>query len=334
MNFGSRIYKSFWLTLTLIIAFGVNACRQKGPDSQPQELKHVKFLIDWKAEPTYAGFYIAKEKGFFKQHGIDIEIVQGNGATVSAQVIGVGSEYTVGSCSGEATAIAVSKGIPVKSVAVLYPDISESMYSRADTPIRKPADMIGKRIGLISGSISVDEYRGLLAANHIDRSKIHEVSVGWDAAPLLSKKVDGLMNYEELTPVELKLQGYDIAVMRFADYGLHAYSLNIIANNNFLNSDSKLIHDIVDASDEGYKYLQEHPDDAAAIFSKLFPEKKPEYVKQSIAIVAKLVGNGQIGQQTQKGWEQTISTLQGLGLLAKPVTVSDVAASGFLLDTK
>lgn len=308
----------------------VIGCERKTPETQPSELTRVKLLIDWKAEPTYAGFYMAREKGFYKSRGLDVEIVEGSGATTSAQVIGVGESYFIGSCSGAATAIARSKGIPVKSVAVFYHDVPTVLYSRADTPIRKPSDMIGKRIGLIDGSISVDEYRAVVAANELDRSEIDEISVGWDVAPLLNRQVDGLMNYEELTPVQLRLQGHDIVVMRFSEFGIQAYSLNLIVNDNALVERTDTVEAIRDATIEGYEFVRVKPDEAAAIFCRLFPERSKEYVKESMKIVARLLGDGPVGQQTTPGWSATIQTLDELGLLAKPVTVEEVAASNYV----
>lgn len=296
--------------------------------SQPQSRK-VTFLIDWKAEPTYAGFYIAKEKGFYRKRGIDIDIVEGNGATTSAQVIGSGQSSFIGSCSGEATAIARSKGIPIRSVSVLYPNVPTVLYSRGDTPIRRPEDMIGKRIGIINGSITLDEYRGLLAANHIDRSQIAEVDVGFEVAPLLQKKVDGLMNYQELTPVALRLEGHDIAEMRFADFGIKAYSLNVIVNDGASRKEEETIRAVVDGTREGYELLRRDPGQAAAIFSALFPERNKDYVRESIKIVARLLGTGEVGRQTVEGWQETIKMLSSLGLLAKAVTVDEVAASNY-----
>ena len=306
-----------------------NAGTNKNTDA-PGDLKRVKLLIDWKAEPTYAGFYIAKEKGFYAKRGVDVEIVEGNGANTSAQIIGEGNSYFIGSCSGEATAIARSKGIPIRSLAVFYPNVPTVLYSRADTPIRRPEDMIGKRIGLITGSISVDEYRGLIAANNVDRSKIKEVDAGFDVAPLLSKQVDALMNYEELTPVELRLKGYDIVTMKFADFGIKAYSLNLIVNESKMQSEGDIVKAITDATIEGYQFLRSNPDESAQIFSKLYPEKDPNYVRDSMKVVAKLLGDGQIGQQTEQGWNNSINTLSSLGLLEKPVKVDDVIASQYL----
>lgn len=305
-----------------------NATNQSGQAKQP--LRKVQILLDWKAEPTYAGFFIAKQRQFYEKRGLDVEIVEGNGATTSAQIIGAGNTYFIGSCSGEATAIAKSKGIPVRSVAVFYPNVPTVLYSRGDTPIRTPSDMIGKTIGLISGSVTTDEYRGLVAANKIDRSKIKEVAAGFDVAPLLSKKVDGLMNYEELTPVELRLQGYDIVTMRFADFGLKAYSLNLIVNEAQSETERDTIKAITEATIEGYEFLRSNPDEAAMIFSSLYPERDRAYVRDSIQIVAKLLGSGRIGEQTSQGWNDTLGTLKSLKLLEREIKAEDVSLNGYV----
>lgn len=318
----------FLITLiaTLVTVLGcISGCSDRGES----DLTSVKILIDWKAEPTYAGFYIAKEKGFFKNQGLDVEIVEGSGATTSAQVIGSTDEYLMGSCSGAATAIARSRGVPIKSLAVLYQNVPTVLYSRGDNPIKVPTDMIGQKIGLISGSISVDEYRGVLAANSIMSDQIEEVSVGWDVAPLLSGQVDGLMNYEELTPVELRLQGHDIAVMRFRDHGVRAYSLNLIASESGLEKNNDLIEKATKAIVEGYVYLKQHPEDVVEVFSGLRPEKSREYIEQSVPIVSSLLGEDEVGEQTREGWETTLETLSSLGLLDAPVSLESVIAEGF-----
>jgi len=319
-------FSSVGIFLTLAAGLFVAACTRESTDKRN---KAVKLLIDWKAEPTYAGFYLAKNQGQYSKRGFDVDIVEGNGATVAAQLVGAGT-YSIASCSGEATAIARAKGIPVKSLAVFYPNVPTVIYSRGDKPIRTPADLIGKTIGTINGSITLDEYRGLLAAQRLDRSKIKEIDVGFEVAPLLSHQVDGLMNYQELTPVELRLQGNDIVTMRLADYGIKAYSLNLISNDSTIAADPKMLRAIVDATIEGYRFVRENPEQAAAILSKLFPERKPEYVRASLAEVSKLLGPGSVGEQTKEGWTDSINTLQSLGLLAKPISIDEVMAPDFV----
>ncbi|HEV8614498.1 MAG TPA: ABC transporter substrate-binding protein [Methylomirabilota bacterium] len=314
--------------LLLLVAVLAVACATERAGSQPP-LRKVKVLIDWKAGPTYAGFYLAKERGFYSRRGLDVEIVEGTGATVSAQVIGAGAPYFIGSSSAEATAIARSKGLPVRSVAVFYPSVPTVVYSRADTPIRSPQDLRGKRIGLMKGSITYDEFRGLLAANRIDRSMITEVETGFGAAPLLTRQVDGLVDYQELTPTELKTAGHDIVIMRLADFGLKAYSLNLIVNDAAMPREEAAVRAITEATIEGYELLRRNPAEAAAIFSRILPAGKKDYVLESMKIVARLVGDP-VGRQTRSGWEQTIATLEGLGLLARDVTVDEVTARDYV----
>jgi len=177
-------------------------------------LEHVDLLIDWKPAPTYAGFYIARESGAFERRGLDVRIAEGRGASISTEVIGAGREHWIGSASGAATAIGRSKGQPVKSLAVYYHDTPTVLYSHTEKPIAAPQDLYGKKIGLVSGSITVEEYRGFLAANKLKRSKITELAVGQDATPLLSGEVDGLIDYAEITPTELTAQGHRITTLR------------------------------------------------------------------------------------------------------------------------
>jgi ABC-type nitrate/sulfonate/bicarbonate transport system substrate-binding protein len=315
------------LMLLVVAVLALSCATERG--GSPPAPRHVKVLIDWKAEPTYAGFYVAKERGFYRKRGLDVEIVEGTGATVAAQLIGAGTPYFIGSSSAEATAIARSKGVPVRSVAVFYPSVPTVVYSRADTPIRNPRDLLGKRVGLMKGSITYDEYRGLLAANNLDRSRIKEVETGFDAAPLLTRRVDGLLDYQELTPMQLKADGHDIVVMRLADFGLEAYSLNLIVNDAALIREQATILAITEATIEGYEFVRKNPAEAAALFSRIFPAPKKGYVQESMKVVARLVGDS-VGIQTRRGWEQTIATLKGLGLLARDVTVDEVTARGYV----
>lgn len=296
-----------------------------GSGQEGQGLTRVELLLDWKAEPTYAGFFIAQDIGAYRRRKLDVRIAEGSGATVAAQVIGAGNQYLIGSASGAATAIAVSNGVPVVSVAVLYPEVPTVIYSRSDTPIREPRDLVGRRIGLISGSITVDEYRGMMAANGVDTSMVTHIGVGWDVAPLLTNRVDALLNYAELTPVELRIQGRQIETMRLSDFGVKAYSLNLIVNSSRLATDSATIRQVVEAVVEGYEFIRANPDSAAKLFSRRFTERDTVFVRESIRIVAEQLGTGTVGDQTTMGWEQTIAMLDQLGLLRNTISVEQVA---------
>jgi ABC-type nitrate/sulfonate/bicarbonate transport system substrate-binding protein len=288
--------------------------------------QHVDLLIDWKPGPTYAGFYLAREIEAFKRRGLDVRIVEGHGANVAAEMIGAGKEYWIGSSSASATAIGRSRDLPIRSLAVYYRRSPTVLYSRAEDRIDAPRDLIGKRVGLVAGSTTVDEYRAMLAANRIDRNRVTEVTVDWQASPLLDRKVDALLDYEELAPAELQADGKRIAVMRLADFGLRTYSLNLIVNEMAWLSEArqKTARQIAEAVQEGYQFVRDKPGESAAMFGKLFPDFSPRYLELAMQIVARQL-SPPIGSQTRLGWEDTLKILSNQRMLARAVSAEEVA---------
>jgi ABC-type nitrate/sulfonate/bicarbonate transport system substrate-binding protein len=292
-----------------------------------QPLEKVEILLDWKPLPTFAGFFIARELGAFERRGLDVTFGEVQGAQVSAETIGAGKQYWIGSSSGMATAIGRSKGLPIKSLAVYYHKTPTAIYTRAEDRIAHPRDLYGKKLGLVKGSVTNEEFRALVAANKLDRSKIAEVAVEWDPWALLEKKVDALIDYEEMTPSELLAEGRRILVMRLSDFGVRTYSLNLIVNDEAWATPAKraIAVKIAEAVQEGYSMVNERPADAAAHYSRLFPRLAPRFVDRSMVSVAQQLAPPPVGGQTRQGWEATINTLTALGLLARPITVDEVA---------
>jgi ABC-type nitrate/sulfonate/bicarbonate transport system substrate-binding protein len=293
----------------------------------PDVAQKVEILLDWKALPTFAGFYLAREMGAFERRGLEVTFAETQGAISSAEKIGSGTQYWIGSSSGIATAIGRSKGQPIKSLAVYYAKSPTVIYTRGEDRIAHPRDLYGKTLGLVPGSITNEEFRALLTANRLDRSRIKETTVSWNAYDLVEKKVDALIDYDEMAPAELIAEGRRITMIRLSDFGVKAYSLNLIVNDAAWADPAKreIAKKIGEAVQEGYNMVRERPGDAALHFSRLFPRLAPRYVDRSMATVAQQLSGPPTGQQTRAGWQATISTLETLGLLARPITVDDVA---------
>ena len=292
-----------------------------------QPLQKVEILLDWKPLPTYAGFFIARELGAFERQGLDVSFKEVQGATSAAEAIGSGKEAWIGTSSGMATVIGRSKGLPIKSLAVYYRKSPSAIFSRTEDRIAHPRDLYGKKVGLVPGSITNEEMRALFAINKLDWSQVEQVPVEWDPFALVEKKVDALVDYEEMTPAELLSEGRRILVMRLADFGVRTYSLNLIVNDQAWADPARraTAMKILDAVNEGYSLVNERPGDAANHFQRLFPRLAPNYVVRSMVSVSQQLGPPPVGAQTRNGWQDTINLLSSLKLLPKPVTVDDVA---------
>jgi len=306
-------------------ALAAPALWRAGAHAQSRE--KVELLIDWKPSPTYAGFFLAQQTGLFEKRGLDVEIVIGHGASASAEWIGRGDSTWIGSSSGAATAIARSRGAAIRSLAVYYRDTPTVIYSLAGSGIAKPQDLLGRRIGLVPGSITVEEYRALLAANRLDRTRITEVEVGWDSGALLNGKVDALIDYKEIAPAELMAGGQKLEILRLADFGVDCYSLNLIVNAAAWADPKRrpVAKRIAEALAEAYEVVRARPAAASASFMVSFPALSPRYVETGMADVARQLGAPPVGIQTRAGWQKTLATLGSLGLLQQPVTPGEVA---------
>ena len=295
--------------------------------AQAEKLEKVEILIDWRALPTFAGYYLAREMGAFERRGLHVSFAETQGALSSAAMIGEGTKYWIGSSSGIATAIGRSKGQPIKSLAVYYQKTPTVIFTRTEDRLAHPRDLYGKTLGLVPGSITNEEFRALLVANKLDRSKIKDSTVEWNAYALVEKKVDALIDYDEMSPAELIAEGRRITLIRLSDFGVKAYSLNLIVNEAAWNDPARraIAEKVVEAVQEGYNMVKERPADAAVHFSNLYPRLAPRYVDRSMATVSAQLSGPPTGVQTRAGWEATLKTLESLNLLAKPITVDDVA---------
>lgn len=311
------------LVSALASLFPAPAIAQSAPDV-PEK---VEILLDWKALPTFAGFYLAREMGAFERRGLEVTFAETQGAISSAEMIGSGTPYWIGSSSGVATAIGRSRGQPIKSLAVYYAKTPTVIYTRGEDRIAHPRDLYGKTLGLVPGSITTEEFRALVAANRLDRSRIKEITVGWSAYDLVEKKVDALIDYDEMAPSMLIAEGRRITMIRLSDFGVKAYSLNLIVNDAAWADPIRreIARNVQEAVQEGYNMVRERPADAASHFSRIFPRLAPRYVDRSTATVSQQLSGPPTGQQTRAGWEATINTLETLGLLAKPITADEVA---------
>ncbi len=316
-------FKPLLATLLMLQAasFGMPAA------TMAQPLEKVEILLDWKPLPTYGGFFIAREQGAFERRGLDVTFKEVQGATSAAGEIGAGTDCWIGTSSGMATAIGRSKGLPIKSLAVYYRKTPTVIFTRTEDRIAHPRDLYDHTLGIVPGSITNEELKALFAVNKLDLSRVTLVPVEWDPFALIEKKVDALIDYEEMTPAQLLSEGRRILLLRLADFGVRTYSLNLIVNDTAWADPHKreIARKIMEAVQEGYGMVSERPGDAAQIFSRLFPRLSPNYVVRSMVSVQLQLGQGQLGSQTRQGWQETIDLLAAQKLLARPLKVDDVA---------
>ena len=323
MSIKKYIFTVF-LTLTLLAGCG-SSDQDEASETANKDLKPLEFIIDWLPEPTYLGVYYAIDIGEFEKAGYlaTVRVIQGANRVVS--VIGTG-QYPIGVASGGATVLGRgNENIPIKSLGVIYKDISSVIYGIASKSMAKrPKDLEGMNVGLYPGSITNDEFKAFIKTNNLDESKINEVALtSGDIPILMAGEVDAVLHYNEMSPAIVdvredipKVDGERSWRLLLRDYGVKSYGVNLVTSDKALEEQGDELKKIAQAVYNGYEKACDNQSDAVSKFVERFPDKDKNHIVRGLFIVCDQLIQP-VGYQTQKSWQDTIDLFVGLGLLEK-----------------
>ncbi len=319
--------RSFVVAFALLASTSIIGCSQQ----HDKRLKNIDFLIDWKAGSEYAGYIVAKEKGFYKDEGIQVTLVEGNGANETAQLIASG-RYKIGVSSAAAVILINDKERILKSVAAVFGYSPVTLYSLEEKNIVKPKDLLGKRLGVLYQSSAYIEYKAMMNKLNINQNNINEVGISWGVEPVLNGDVDAAMGYIQNQPNLVRLQGKKVNEILVNDWGIKIYSSVIAANPEFIREDPTTAKGIVKASLKGWEYAKQNPEEAIKIILQAYPVLQEDFVKLSMESTLSLLDTSvtPFGYQGEERWKQTAEMLYQQKLTSKVVDLEQIVDNSFL----
>ncbi len=254
---------------------------------------HVKLSLNFIPYGVHVGFFVAQVQGFYRDAGLEVEILKGAGSNDAVQRVGSGTTE-FGFADFGAMAIGRGRGLKLKGTAIALDKDPSVFYSLKSKPIRTPKELMGKSVGAGSAVALRDLWPALAKINGVDPSKVTWVDMPGSAyvASLLSKKVDAIATYVTTLPsfqIQAKRQGEEIVVLHFSDFGVDAYGAGIFTTDDLIRTKPDLVKRFTQASLKGYAWAFEHPDEAVQAFLKGHPEADPKRVREEIRITAGLM---------------------------------------------
>lgn len=331
-------WRALWIILTLVAvsASGCGGAPSTG-DTAPTAKDPIKIRLPLGYIPNvqFAPLYVAVEKGYYRQEGIEIEFDY-KFETDAIGLVGA-NELQFAMVSGEQVLLARGQGLPVVYAMSWYQDYPVAVVSKAEQGIRTPEDLRGKKIGLpgLYGANYIG-LRALLNAAGLQESDVSLESIGYtQAEAIASDKVQAASVYAPNEPVQLQAQGYDLNVIRVAEY-VHLASNGLITNEKTLAENPELVRAMIRATLRGISDTLQNPDEAYEICKKYVDtlaqadEATQAVQKQVLATSIEFWKADSPGKTDSKAWKNMQALLVEMGLLKEPLDVSKAFTNDFL----
>ena len=321
------------LSLLLISTFLLSACggASDTPELPSEALTHIRLPMGYIPNVQFAPFYSAVEQGFYQSENLEIEFdykFETDGVALVAA-----NEIPFALVSGEQVLLARAQGLPVVFVAAWYGDYPVGVVAKTEQGLQTPADLAGKRVGIpgLFGASYVG-LRALLQAGGLDEGDITLESIGFNQVEALAAdQVDAAVIYTANEPIQLAALGYDINVLRVADYASLA-SNGLITNETVLRENPDLVRRMVAATLRGINYTAKHTDDAFEI-SKHFVDgltQSDQAVQRAILVASvALYQTDPLGYSDPAAWENMQMVLLDMGLLSAPLDLEAAYTNEF-----
>lgn len=261
------------LVLPLIAA--VAALSAFATTASAQALDKFPFRLNWTLYGEHAPFFVARDKGFYKDEGLDVEILEGSGSTTVAQLV-ANSTNPVAYVDAATMMRGINAGMPVKAVGVTLQQSPMAFIYRADAARpTKVEEIKGSRIAITAGDASLAIFTAFMGKLNMQVSDVKLITVANPAAKeqaVLNNQADALLGYFMDQGPRMQLQsGVKMGWTRLYDLGgVTTLSSAIIVNNDWLKDakNQDLLRRFLRASQRGWEYTDKHRDEAAEIFIK------------------------------------------------------------------
>ncbi|MCY1705399.1 ABC transporter substrate-binding protein [Pannonibacter sp. SL95] len=273
--------------------------------------------LKWVTQGQFAGYYVAKDKGFYEAEGLDVTIKPGGPDIAPPQVIAGGGADVVVDWMPSALA-SREKGVPLVNIAQPFKKSGMMLTCRKETGIKAPADFKGKTLGVwFFGNeypfLSWMSQLGIPTSGGADGVTV--LKQGFNVDPLLQKQADCIstMTYNEYWQViDAGIPADDLVVFKYEDQGVATLEDGLYVLEDSLK-DAKMVDKyarFVRASMKGWAYAAANPDEAAEIVleNDASGAQTEKHQKRMVGEIVKLV-DGSDGKLDKAAYERTVKSL-------------------------
>lgn len=318
--------------LMLTLALALMGCTSSNSTNETGALRHIKLPMGYIPNIQYAPFYVAIDKGYFAEEGIEIEFDY-SFETDGVALTGAG-ELPFAVASGEQVLLARSQGLPVVYAFAWYQEFPISVISAPELNIKEPADLRGKKIGLpgLFGANYIG-LEALLFEGGVDPKEVSMDAIGFNQVEAYaSGNSDIVVGYTANEPIVISSQGFDLSELRVADY-VDLIANGIVTNEETVANDPELIKGMARALAHGIADTIANPEEAYTISLKFVENLKDQDKTVQMQVLNTSIEfwkADRIGYSNPQAWENMNNLLVKMQLIPEAIDLSKAFTNEFI----
>lgn len=340
------------LALMLLLA-GCGSNKQAGEETQPsaaspsssqaevnanvpdaeQPLAKVTLVLDWTPNTNHTGLYAARDLGYWKDRGLDVEIVQPPETGASQMTASGAADFGVG--YQEELTLARENGVPLVSLAAIIQHNTSGFAAPVDKNIKTPADFVGKNYGGWGSPVESAVLQTLMQQQGLDSSEINIINIGnADYFTAVKRDIDFAWIYYAWTGIEAELRNEPLDMIWLTDYDerLDYYTPLLMTSEKMIQDKPEIVRAFVEGAAEGYRYAIDNPQEAAELLIKAVPDLDEELVRASQAWLSPRYQDDapRWGEQKKEVWEGYADWMRSHGIMEKELNLDEAFTNEFL----
>ena len=306
----------------LVMAIFIKGCSQENQDTD------ITLALDWFPNANHIGLYIAEDKGYFKDEGLNVEIRTPSDPSAILQTVASGTD-DFGINYQPDLLIARDAGIPVISILGMVQHPLNSVMTLHSSEYTSLSDLKNKKIGYPGIPWNEDALNTMLKSDGLSGiDDIELVNVSWElGTSLMSEKVDAVIGaYFTHESISLENQGYPVDIFRMEDWGVpDYYELILVTSEMYLKNNPKIVEGFTRAVTKGYRDAIQDPQLGVDVLKKYSPDIDESIDRPGADLLQKLWidSNGGFGKQTYNKWNNFGNWMKSNDIISKDLDIDD-----------
>lgn len=311
-----------WFVVALVLALTQTAVG----------LDHVTLHLKWLHGAQFAGVYAAEMTGLFERADLDVELIAG---AATDDVIREVVDGTYDFILADPTSLLVlaSEGASLVAVAAIYQIDPVVIISLPESGIRRPEDLLGKRIMSFTSSHVIPAILGRVG---LETSDVELGPPSYDLEELYAGTYDAWTGYMPNEVRRARAEGHDVQIIFPTDYGVHLYGDVLITRADLITSNPDLVQRVVSAIIGGWAWVLDHVDEAAALSLGWDPRLDPAEEREILLLSLPFIhaGDVQLGGMADNRWRSMVDAMTEYGLLPSGLDMSHAYTLRFVDGTE